>query len=741
MLTPLSNQSFLAALENPVLQNVMDGLLLVLDTTGKIISFNRACETTTGYQQHEVIGRHFEFLIPAEQREAVKAVFTKLKAGDFPNQHVNEWLDKAGKTHSIQWANSALTNEAGEVEFIVATGIEMTAYLKTVREMVESRDRFRDLIETTSDWVWEVDANGVYTYASPKVKEILGYEPDEIIGISPFDLMPEAEAARVREIFLQIAARAQPINSLLNIYLHKNGQEVVLETSGVPVFSSDGQLLGYRGMDRDVSHRQKTEDALRESETRLRLSQEFANIGSWEWHIPTGALFWSDQVWQLFGYADRSLKPTYENFLSAVHPDDVEKVVYAINVCLEQGARYEVEHRIVWPNGRIHWVRESGNVIRDETGQAMRMFGVILDINERKEAELRLRESEERYRALLDNAVDAILLLNMKGLIQDGNQRAADLFGMSHASLSGNMLSEMYADKSLAASSIERLQKLLKGESLTYETVIQRRDGVVIPVEISKCMIPVGGENIVQAIVRDITRRKEREAAQLAQAKIQRDSLVREVHHRIKNNLQGIVGLLRSELSLAENNLEQAMETAIQQVSSIALVHGLHCQQNQGELLLCELVPAIARAAESYGTHMAVVRIDRDIRNSLEVLEEEAVPLALIINELVTNAVKYANTNSGNCVVQLRLQAEHGRGQLQIDTPGGILPEGFDFQSGNKCGTGLELVHALLPSKGVKIDYEQLADRVITRVIFSEPVVRPGVSRQDPKPTFENLIV
>jgi len=729
-LTALSNQSFLAALENPVLQNVMDGLLLVLDTEGRIISFNRACETTTGYQQQEVIGRHFEFLIPVDQRKSVKAVFTSLKAGDFPNQHVNEWIDKAGQIHSIQWANSALTNKLGEVEFIVATGIEMTAYVKIVQEMIESRDRFRDLVETTSDWVWEIDANGIYTYASPKVMEILGYAPNEIVGKSPFDLMPEAEAARVREIFLRIAAKAQPINSLLNINLHKNGHEVVLETSGVPVFSNDGQLLGYRGMDRDVSQRQQTENALRESETRLRLSQQFANIGSWEWHISTGALFWSDQVWPLFGYSDRTLKPTYENFLSSVHQDDVEKVVDAINACLEQGAKYEVEHRIICPDGRIHWVRELGNVIRDEAGQAVRMFGVILDINERKEAELRLRESEQRFRALLDNAVDAILLLNMKGLIQDGNQRAADLFGMSHSDLSGNLLPEMFADKSLMLSSVERLQVLENDQSITYETTIRRQDGVEIPVEISKCMIPVGGENIIQAIVRDITQRKLREAAQIEQAKIQRDSLVREVHHRIKNNLQGIVGLLRSELNDSNNNLEQAMETAIQQVSSIALVHGLQCQHSQGELLLCELVPAIAKAAESYGSHMAKVTIASDIRNSLEVLEEEAVPLALIINELVTNAVKYADTKSGNCIIRLQLQAEHGRGELKINTPGGVLPHGFDFQSGNKCGTGLELVHALLPKKGVKIEYQQMPDRVITRVIFSEPVVRPGTSQQ-----------
>ena len=126
----------------------------------------------------------------------------------------------------------------------------------------ESEERFRALVETTSDWIWEVDAHGVYTYASPKVKELLGYLPEEIIGKTPFDFMPPEEAARVGQQFAEIAAAQRPFERLENTNLHKDGRRVVLETSGVPIFDREGRLAGYRGMDRDITERIQAQEKL-----------------------------------------------------------------------------------------------------------------------------------------------------------------------------------------------------------------------------------------------------------------------------------------------------------------------------------------------------------------------------------------------------------------------------------------------------------------------------------------------
>jgi two-component system cell cycle sensor histidine kinase/response regulator CckA len=123
----------------------------------------------------------------------------------------------------------------------------------------ESEARFRSLVETTSDWVWEIDQNGVYTYASPKVSDFLGYEPAEVVGQTPFDLMPPDEAEHTGAIVRGIMADRRPFERMENTALHKDGRRVVLETNGVPFFDTNGKLLGYRGIDRDITERRQVE--------------------------------------------------------------------------------------------------------------------------------------------------------------------------------------------------------------------------------------------------------------------------------------------------------------------------------------------------------------------------------------------------------------------------------------------------------------------------------------------------
>ncbi|UPU34498.1 PAS domain S-box protein [Geomonas paludis] len=126
----------------------------------------------------------------------------------------------------------------------------------------ESEKRFKTLVEVTSDWVWEVNAEGVYTYASPKVFDLLGYTAEEVVGKTPFDFMPRREADRLLMIFGEVTARQEPFHNVENLNLRKDGREVLLETSGVPIFDADGVFCGFRGIDRDITHRlSRTEEA------------------------------------------------------------------------------------------------------------------------------------------------------------------------------------------------------------------------------------------------------------------------------------------------------------------------------------------------------------------------------------------------------------------------------------------------------------------------------------------------
>lgn len=134
----------------------------------------------------------------------------------------------------------------------------------------KSEQWFRDLVETSSDWIWQIDKKAQYTYNSPKVLDILGYKAEELLGKTPFMFMPPEEAARVSDIFTPIAAARESFSGIVNLNLHKNGKSVFLDTSGVPVFDTDGLFQGYRGIDRDITVRMK------EEEERKRLNVELA---------------------------------------------------------------------------------------------------------------------------------------------------------------------------------------------------------------------------------------------------------------------------------------------------------------------------------------------------------------------------------------------------------------------------------------------------------------------------------
>ncbi|MCG8670650.1 MAG: PAS domain S-box protein [Pseudomonadales bacterium] len=120
---------------------------------------------------------------------------------------------------------------------------------------------------------------------------------------------------------------------------------------------------------------------------RFARSQNGANMGTWDWDIQTGDLYWTERIAPLFGYSAGELETSYENFITAVHPDDREIVEAAIANCIESDATYDVDHRVVWPDGSIHWVNEKGDVQRDKNGKAIKMLGVIQDINRAKMAE------------------------------------------------------------------------------------------------------------------------------------------------------------------------------------------------------------------------------------------------------------------------------------------------------------------------------------------------------------------
>ncbi|WP_455222127.1 PAS domain S-box protein [Kaarinaea lacus] len=150
--------------------------------------------------------------------------------------------------------------------------------------------------------------------------------------------------------------------------------------------------------------------ALSESEKRLAEAQRIAHVGNWVWDIPADRLYWSDEIYRIFGRDPGQSDASYEEFITAIHPDDREKVKHAVDAAIHDNASYTIDHRIVLPGGGVRYVHERGAVQRDTAGEPIRMLGTVHDISDRVQAEELLREKEERFRQLADNIEEVFWL-------------------------------------------------------------------------------------------------------------------------------------------------------------------------------------------------------------------------------------------------------------------------------------------------------------------------------------------
>ena len=374
--------------------------------------------------------------------------------------------------------------------------------------------------------------------------------------------------------------------------------------------TTDGLPYQYVSIRTDITAIKKTEAALRESEERLSRSQTYANIGTWDWNIQTGGLYWSERIGPLFGY-DGLVETSYENFLNAVHPDDRQKVVDAVAACIERGEKYEIEHRVVWPDGSLRWMLERGDVTREKDGSPSHMLGVVQDITERKLAEHKLQASE----ASLANAQRIAHLGNWDYDQTSGQIVWSDevyrIFGLDPSGISPNI--ESYYewthpdDRERLHNAEEQTMREGKGEILHR---IVRPDGSIRHVHL---IGEVGTETAGQSLrmtgtVHDITTIKLAEASLRAakevaeQANQAKSIFLSSMSHELRTPMNAILGfaqLLRMQNSMTEDQSENVEEilTAgrhllglINEVLDLSKIEAGHLELFMEQLSCCEIV-------------------------------------------------------------------------------------------------------------------------------------------------------
>ncbi len=387
-------------------------LVIVLDLKGRIVSFNTICEHMTGYSFDEVKGKPFwDFLLIPEEVDPVKSVFKELKAGRFPNKNENYWVAKGGTRYHISWSNTALLDNKGEVEFIIGTGIDITAQRQAEEELkikhqtieneknrleavmdalLQSEERFRLFMDNSPTIAWIKDEQGRYVYLSKNYEERFGVRLEDWRGKTDTELWPAEIATQFQKNDRAVLDAAHPIE-VIEETINPDGSRCYWLNSKFPFRDAAGNRF-VAGIGLDITGRKRAEQALRDSREDLNRAQAVANTGSWRMNIRRNELFWSDETYRIFGIPKG--KPlTYETFLGTVHPDDREYVDMKWTAAL-RGEHYDIEHRIV-VGDTVKWVRERAEMEFDTNGVLQGGFGTTQNITERKLSEEELKKAKD----------------------------------------------------------------------------------------------------------------------------------------------------------------------------------------------------------------------------------------------------------------------------------------------------------------------------------------------------------
>ncbi len=349
----------------------------------------------------DVLGRSHYEVFP-ELREEWKVAHRRGLAGEVVGAEGDTFSKKAGRTFWTRWEVRPWHAADGSIGGIVIFAEDITARKQAEFAIRESEVRFHDIVEASADWIWEVDAEGRYTYASESVERLLGYTQAEVIGKTPFDFMPPGEADRVREEFLAIVQRKAPFRDLDNINRHKDGSLRHVWTTGMPILADDGTLLGYRGLDRDITERKLAEKALRDAhETQRALIDALPDL---VWlKDPEGVYlacnrrfedFFGASEAEIVGKSDHDFVP--RDLADAFRARDQAAIALG-------GPMVNEEEISFASDGHREMLQTVKSPLRDSEGRLVGVLGIARDITAIKASEAALRERERYIRALFDN--------------------------------------------------------------------------------------------------------------------------------------------------------------------------------------------------------------------------------------------------------------------------------------------------------------------------------------------------
>jgi two-component system cell cycle sensor histidine kinase/response regulator CckA len=542
--------------------------IMALDALGRIVSWNRACTEITGYLSDEAVGRDSSFLIVnPDAAYFSEAVLSRVFQGDHisdleldfrrSDNSLRKMISRAYPVRDqfnnvvecvlantdvtrLKSAEDFLLQEHGRLEKLVQqrtadltrTNEQLAEEIKERKtaelEVRQNEERLALALDGATLGIWDWDLTNGKAVWTERTHRMLGYEPDDVESdLKNWKrLVHSDDWPTVSENLNFHLEGREPLFDVEHRILNKYGEWQWVNPRGKVVeYGPDGKPIRMTGVIVDISERKKQEEALRDSQDLLRMSQEIARVGSWQLDFTANRLIWSDEVYRIFGVHPQEFSATYEGFLEMVHPDDRTAVDAAYSCSVREGRdSYEIEHRIVKrDSGEIRHVHEKSQHFRDSKGRINRSVGMVQDITDSKKAELALRESENKYRFLAEHASDVIWTVDLKMRTTYASPSIERVLGFTPEERIRQEAESQLTPESLAVARHALLGELMRQKAqgtradqpIILELDFLHKDGSIVCLESVMKFIrdekeaPIG----VHGLSRDITERKKSEQA------------------------------------------------------------------------------------------------------------------------------------------------------------------------------------------------------------------------------------
>ncbi len=594
----------------------------------------------------------------------------------------------------------------------------------------ESETKYRLLIESSNDMMFTVDLKGNFLFVNKAFKKCLGYSKKEMMRINGFSLVHPDDLEKVRRQFGQIVA-GKTVDNMEYRYKTKGGKYIHILNNAAPIPDFQGKIVAAFGTARDISYRKKIaeelqkahdelehrvavrtaellklnkklnkeirdrkriEKALRESEEKYRELVE--NLAEVIYALkPNGeVLYVSPAVKSLIGYAPKEIEG--QSFAGLVHEDDLPQASKSIQKILE-GESASNEYRLKAKSGKIRWIQTSSRPVL-KGKRVVGVQGILTDITERKKAEKELQAREAYLDQLIETAQEAIVMADNTGKALRINQEFTRLFGYAQEEAVGQNLDKLIVPQKLQKGATLITKKVAKGEKVSFEAIRRHKNGRMIAVSVLASPIVIGGKQVgTYGIYRNITERKKAEEQIKASLK-EKEILLQEVHHRVKNNMQIISSLLNLQSRHIKDKESLGLFKSSQnRVKSMALIHErLYQSKDFTRIDVADYVQNLTNNLFiTYGISKDAVKLKMNIKDIFLDINI-AIPCALIINELVSNSLKHAFPNGKKGEIQISMHLlSKDEIELVVCDNGVGMPEDENLK--NTKSLGLYLVSML----------------------------------------------